>query len=48
MKAFLEALYAELEDESIGTRKMLALVPADKGDWKPHAKSMTLKSWEST
>lgn len=43
MKTFLEALYAELEDESIGTRKMLALVPTDKGDWRPHAKSMTLK-----
>jgi len=43
MKTFLEALLAELEDESIGTRKMLALVPADKGDWKPHTKSMTLR-----
>lgn len=43
MKTLLNLLLAELEDESIGTRKMLALVPADKGDWKPHAKSMPLK-----
>jgi uncharacterized damage-inducible protein DinB len=39
MKSFLK----ELEQESIGTRKMLALVPADKADWKPHKKSMKLK-----
>jgi len=39
MQAFLN----ELEHESIGTRKMLALVPADKADWKPHEKSMKLK-----
>ena len=39
MQAFLK----ELEQESVGTRKMLALVPADKADWKPHAKSMKMK-----
>lgn len=39
MKSFVK----ELEHESIGTRKMLALVPADKADWKPHEKSMKLK-----
>ena len=39
MQAFLN----ELEHESIATKKMLARVPADKMDWKPHEKSMKLK-----
>lgn len=39
----MESFVKELEHESIGTRKMLALVPADKSDWKPHEKSMKLK-----
>ncbi len=39
----MESFLKELEQESIGTRKMLALVPADKPDWKPHEKSMKLK-----
>lgn len=39
MKSFLN----ELEKESIGTKKMLERVPADKMDWKPHEKSMKLK-----
>lgn len=43
MTTFMESFLKELEYESIGTRKMLALVPADKGDWKPHEKSMKLK-----
>jgi uncharacterized damage-inducible protein DinB len=38
----MESFLKELEHESIGTRKMLALVPADKCDWKPHEKSMKL------
>jgi uncharacterized damage-inducible protein DinB len=33
----------ELQLEATTTRKMLALVPEDKYDWKPHEKSMTLK-----
>ncbi len=33
----------EFEQEAKTTRKMLALVPADKFDWKPHEKSMTMK-----
>ena len=33
----------ELEKESITTKKMLALVPADKFGWKPHEKSMTME-----
>ncbi|HLP13231.1 MAG TPA: DinB family protein [Flavobacteriales bacterium] len=43
MITFMESFVKELEHESVGTRKMLALVPADKFDWKPHAKSMNLK-----
>lgn len=39
----MESFYKELEHEKIGTRKMLALVPADKLDWAPHEKSMKLK-----
>lgn len=43
MITFIESFIKELEHEAIGTRKMLALVPADKADWKPHAKSMSIK-----
>lgn len=43
MITFMESFLKELEHESIGTKKMLALVPADKADWKPHEKSMKLK-----
>lgn len=43
MITFIESLINELEYESIGTKKMLALVPADKADFKPHEKSMKLK-----
>src|SRR6476620_12261741 len=39
----LEALRIELEKEAKTTRKMLAIVPADKFGWKPHPKSMSLK-----
>jgi uncharacterized damage-inducible protein DinB len=43
MTTFMQAFLNELEHESIGTKKMLARVPADKMDWKPHEKSMKLK-----
>jgi len=33
----------ELDQESVVTRKMLERVPADKQDWQPHQKSMTIK-----
>ena len=36
------ALIAELENEAKVTRKILERVPADKFDWKPHEKSMTM------
>jgi len=44
MITFLEAFKNELELETIGTRKMLALVPTDKMDWAPHEKSMKMKA----
>ncbi|MBI1227134.1 MAG: DinB family protein [Bacteroidetes bacterium] len=34
----------ELEEETIATRKMLALVPTDKMDWAPHTKSMLMRN----
>ena len=37
-------MLAELQQEGTTTRKMLALVPFDKKDWKPHEKSMALGS----
>jgi uncharacterized damage-inducible protein DinB len=33
----------ELEQEAKTTRKMLACVPEEKYDWKPHEKSMTMQ-----
>lgn len=33
----------QLEQESITTRKMLALIPDEKFYWQPHPKSMTLR-----
>jgi uncharacterized damage-inducible protein DinB len=38
-----EILLAELKQEAASTRSLLALVPFDKLDYKPHEKSMTLK-----
>lgn len=39
----LQVFLKELDAESLTTRKMLERVPADKFDWKPHPKSMTLR-----
>ncbi|TAJ23721.1 MAG: hypothetical protein EPO68_02500 [Planctomycetota bacterium] len=36
------AILAELERESARTRKLLEVVPLERGDWKPHEKSMSL------
>ncbi len=38
-----ELFLKQMEQEALTTRKMLALVPFDKAEWKPHEKSMTLK-----
>jgi uncharacterized damage-inducible protein DinB len=39
----IQLLVKEMEQEATTSRKMLALVPADKFDWKPHEKSMNMK-----
>ncbi|MEO6731089.1 MAG: DinB family protein [Ferruginibacter sp.] len=39
IKMFLK----ELQQEANTTRKMLALIPDDKYQWKPHEKSMTIE-----
>jgi len=39
----IELLLKEIEGEANITRKMLAIVPQDKYDWKPHPKSMSIK-----
>jgi uncharacterized damage-inducible protein DinB len=38
----IDAYLATFDAEAAGTRALLARVPEGKGDWKPHAKSMTL------
>jgi uncharacterized damage-inducible protein DinB len=35
-------LYPELDTEIAATRAMLAIVPWDRADWKPHPRSMSL------
>jgi uncharacterized damage-inducible protein DinB len=37
-------LIAELEREANITRKMLSIAPADKYNWRPHEKSMTMQN----
>lgn len=38
-----QTLLKEMNNEAQTTRKMLERVPADKFDWQPHEKSMTVK-----
>lgn len=40
----LNTFRKELEKEATATRKMLSVIPADKLDWQPHPKSMTIRS----
>lgn len=40
----IPALLKELDHEAATTQKMLALIPDDRYDWKPHPKSMSLRS----
>ncbi|WP_276134518.1 DinB family protein [Polluticoccus soli] len=42
MKPLNQLLIAELQREAASTRKILAVVPTDKLEWRPHEKSMTL------
>jgi uncharacterized damage-inducible protein DinB len=37
-----QALANELEREAVSTRRLLERVPADRLDWQPHPKAMTL------
>lgn len=39
----LQQFLKEIEQEAITTRKMLSIVPDEKYDWKPHAKSMSIR-----
>ena len=41
--ALNEALLPEFDHEMANTRKSLERAPEDKFDWKPHAKSMTVR-----
>lgn len=43
MSKLIQLMLAEMEQESITTRKMLERVPEDKFDWKPHEKSMSVR-----
>lgn len=40
--ALADALMSEIEREGAGTERILGRVPADKLDWRPHPKSMSL------
>ncbi len=40
----MESFIFEIQQESANTRNLLAVVPFDKLDFKPHKKSMSLKS----
>lgn len=40
--AIAESILPEFDHETATTRTLLERVPADKADWKPHAKSMSL------
>ena len=40
--AVAAAFIGELQQEAATTRKLLERVPAEKFDWKPHEKSMTM------
>jgi len=42
MNAVRQDLILELEQEAAATRAMLERLPADRFDWRPHPKSMTL------
>ncbi len=37
-----ESLLLDFDIEAVSTRRVLERLPADKGDWKPHEKSMAL------
>lgn len=42
--SLIQSLLEEMEQEATTTRKMLSRIPDDKYDWKPHEKSMNIRS----
>jgi uncharacterized damage-inducible protein DinB len=42
--SIIQMLLKEMKQEAQITRKMLSRVPNDKYDWRPHPKSMTIRS----
>ena len=42
--SIIPLLLKEMDQEAATTRKMLQRVPADKWDWKPHEKSMSMRN----
>ena len=44
---FIDAFREEFSHEAASTRKMLERAPMDKGEWRPHAKSMTMQQLAS-
>ena len=43
MPTMTEILLPEFDAEMVSTRKVLAAVPEEKFDWRPHAKSFTMR-----
>lgn len=43
MSKIIAMLLNEMDQEAQTTRKVLAIVPEDKYDWKPHAKNMPMR-----
>ncbi len=43
MPTITEILLPEFDAEMVSTRKVLAAVPEEKFDWRPHAKSFTMQ-----
>ncbi|HUR11858.1 MAG TPA: DinB family protein [Flavitalea sp.] len=41
---FIPLLMKEFDSEAVITRKFLKIVPADKFNWKPHEKSMSMQN----
>src|SRR5450432_3865940 len=41
--SMIQTFLKELQQEANTTRKMLALIPDDQFQWKPHEKSMTIQ-----
>ena len=41
------SLLPEFDQEMANTRKTIVRVPADRYDWRPHDKSMTMGAFET-